>query len=68
MLNNFEQFKEYVFEYYQEFPHDCCGVAPTKKEISTATAIRVLFSPEFDGDSFDREKVRDIILEMRNKR
>lgn len=66
---NVKEFHRYVQQYYSEFPQDLGdGGAPSMKEIETATAIRLLFKiPDFCADSFDREKVRDIIIEMRNQ-
>jgi len=42
-------------------------IGATKEEILIATGIRMERHKDipFDGDSLDREKVRDILLEMR---
>jgi len=71
-------FEEYVYDFYgqgddslygEEFFPSTGGV--TMAEIRLATKIRELLCTEnsklpFDGDSLDREIVRDILLNSRN--
>lgn len=59
-----EEFIGYVMSFYG---HDnLYDIGVTKEEVIKATNIRMTFkSMPFDGDSIDRELVRDIILTMR---
>lgn len=58
------EFVEYVASFYSE--GGIYDIKATKEEIVKATKIRMLFTGmPFDGDSVDRELVRNVILTMR---
>lgn len=58
-------FAEYVLSFYGK--GEIYDINATKDEVLLATGIRIgrYKNVPFDGDSIDREKVRDIILELR---
>ena len=62
--NEMNEFVDYVLNFYG---HDkIYDIGVTRKEVIKATKIRmILKSLPFDGDSFDRELVRDIMISMR---
>jgi hypothetical protein len=59
-----DDFIDYVMSFYG--PGEIYDMGATRREVEIAIGIR-LGKPEipFDGDSVDREMIRDIILEMR---
>jgi len=59
------EFVNYVMSFYGK--GEMYDIGATKEEILIATGIRMERHKDipFDGDSLDREKVRDILLEMR---
>ena len=65
MMNNVRDFVEYALDFYGHGM--ICDINATETEVLRALCVRLVNRPdlEFDGDSFDREMVRDIILEMR---
>lgn len=67
MLNDRAEFVNYVLDFYGVGGlYDFGAVA---EEVEKALDIRLERHKEvwFDGDSFDREVVRDIMLEMRGE-
>jgi hypothetical protein len=59
-----EEFKVYCSSFYG--PGGIWDMSATDEEIDKATKVRLLLKGvPFDGDSIDRELVRDIILIMR---
>jgi len=64
-LNAINEFVEYVLSFYAK--GEIYDMNVTKDEVLVATGIRIgrYKNVAFDGDSIDREKVRDIILELR---
>jgi hypothetical protein len=65
-----KEFVDYVMEFYGEY--GIYDIKATREEVWSATCIRLkrtigqpLNGISFEGDSLDREAVRDIILEMR---
>ena len=66
MVNNFVQ---YVLEFYGDKGIYDLGFKPNKEDVLIALALRLdrYQQVEFAGDSTDREFVRDIMLDMRNK-
>lgn len=65
--NDMNEFVEYVFGFYGK--GGIYDMDASRDEILVATGIRLERdkSISFDGDSLDREKVRDIIIERRKK-
>lgn len=63
IINNFVN---YVFDFYGK--GGIYDFGATRKEIREALTIRLIKVTDtpFDGDSVDREMVRDILLEMKN--
>lgn len=61
------EFVDYVMSFYGK--DEIYDIGTTKQEILIATGIRLerLKEVPFHGDSLDREAVRDIIIESRNK-
>ncbi len=65
---NKRRFIDYVYKFYGRG-----GLYPikgvTKAEIGLATELRILREPflDFDGDTIDRERVRDILTENREE-
>ena len=59
------EFVDYVMSFYGK--DGLYDIGATKEEILMATGIRWerYKTIEFDGDSWDREQVREIILEVR---
>lgn len=59
------EFVDYVMSFYGQGEIYDMGV--TRDEVLLATGIRLERNKDipFDGDSLDREKVRDVILELR---
>ncbi len=58
------EFVDYVMDFYGY--NGIYDIQATRKEVIAATNKRLEFKqPPFEGDSIDREMVRDIILEMR---
>ena len=66
-----ESFVNYVLSFYGAggVYEDFFSPPPTKEEVEAAVKIRQEASgePEFSGDSFDRELVRDIMFAKRGK-
>ena len=64
-MNNVNEFVNYVMQFYGK--GGIYDFGATEKDIIIATGIRLQNRPEmpFDGDSLDRELVRDILLEMK---
>ena len=63
-----EEFVEYVLDFYSPESELYTEMAFTREEVLFAIAerfIRYQGAIQFTGDSYDREKVRDIVLEMR---
>lgn len=60
-----QEFIDYVLSFYAK--DEMYDIKATRDEVLIATGIRLerFNDNEFCGDSFDREKVRDIILELR---
>ena len=57
-------FIEYVMRFYG--PGEIYDMGATRKEVKEAIVVRLENTEiPFDGDSVDREMIRDIILEMR---
>lgn len=68
-MNDIKEFVNYVFEFYGPngiYADFFKGTAVTKAEIRKATKIRQ-GTGQFEGDSFDREAVRDIMLAARGQ-
>jgi hypothetical protein len=65
MMNNVSEFVEYALDFYG--PGMIHDINATETEVLRALCVRLVNRPdlEFDGDSLDREMVRDIIIEMR---
>jgi hypothetical protein len=63
-MNALEKFADYVYRFYG--PGGIYDMGVTKNEIKLATEIRKLRHPEFefDGDTIDRELVRDILTRV----
>ena len=65
-----ENFKKYVWSFYgrgEGIYKDFFGNNLKMKEVERAIQIRLSnMKLEFDGDSIDREIVRDIIFKLRN--
>ncbi len=59
------EFVDYVLSFYGD--EGTWDFKATRDEVLFATGIRIgrYKNVPFDGDSIDREKVRDIILELR---
>lgn len=67
-MKDIKEFVNYVFEFYGPncmYSH-FFKTPVTKAEIKAATLIRVK-TAQFEGDSFDREAVRDIMLAARGQ-
>tara|TARA_R110000782_G_scaffold11788_1_gene35711 strand:+ start:118 stop:384 length:267 start_codon:yes stop_codon:yes gene_type:complete len=68
--NKIENFKKYVWSFYgrcEGIYKDFFGNNLKMKEVERAIEIRLSnMKLEFDGDSIDREIVRDIIFKLRN--
>lgn len=68
-----QEFYDYMLMFYGETGQyaNAVGGAFTLKEVKEATdrylAIPADHRPEFDGDTVDREHVRDIVLIMRGQ-
>lgn len=65
---NKRAFVNYVYGFYgRNGPYPIKGL--TKAEIGLATDFRILNEPylDFEGDSIDRERVRDIIIANREE-
>lgn len=62
-----KEFVEYVLGFYGE--NGIYDMGATKEEILVATGIRIERKKDipFQGDTLDREMVRDIILEARGE-
>ncbi len=58
-----KDFVDYVMSFYG--PGEICDMGATRDDVLIATGIRVEGRKdiEFTGDSFDRELVRDILIE-----
>ena len=71
MLYNEKEFEDYCFEFYgpKEMYGDFFDHSLTREELRLAIKLR-LSNKEFgfDGDSLDREIVRDILLAVRGKK
>jgi hypothetical protein len=71
MKKEIENFKKYVWSFYGEdqgLYRDFFDNNLTMEEIEKAIEIRLSnMKLDFDGDSLDREIVRDIIFKMRDK-
>lgn len=63
-----KEFVEYVYGFYgpKGMYSNFFKTNVTKKEIKAATLLRIK-SGQFEGDTFDREAVRDIILAARGE-
>jgi hypothetical protein len=67
MLYNREEFVQYVASFYAE--GQIYDMNFSREEIENALDIRLQNKElEFDGDSLDRELVRDIVIENRQIR
>lgn len=66
-MNTMTDFADYVLSFYA--PGEMYDIGATKEEVLIATGIRLerFKDNQFCADSFDREKVRDIIIELRSK-
>ncbi len=70
MSLTFEQFVDYVESFYGEVPDAIYPIGATREMISNA--VEIYFDAMFDsvtwggGDSLDRERVRDIMIEKYN--
>lgn len=66
MKNLLKEFVDYTFGFYgpNEMYAHYFTTPVTKAEIKAATLIRIK-TGQFEGDSFDREAVRDIMLSAR---
>ena len=68
--NKIENFKKYVWSFYgrgEGIYKDFFGNNLKMKEVERAIEIRLSnMKLDFDGDSIDREIVRDIIFKMRD--
>ena len=62
-------FVNYCLDFYAPAPRGLYAMGATEKEVLHALARRLIARPDvpFDGDSFDREMVRDLIIEMRTQ-
>jgi hypothetical protein len=62
-----KDFIKYVLDFYGE--SGLFDMKATRDEVWNATCIRLIRFKDipFEGDSLDREKVRDIILESRQQ-
>ena len=62
-----KDFINYMLSFYGE--HGLYPISATTNEILVATGMRLERHKniEFSGDSFDREMVRDIIIELREQ-
>lgn len=62
-MKNLNEFIDYVFSFYGpgEMYANFFNRPVTKAAIKKATLVRIQ-TGQFEGDSFDREAVRDIIL------
>ncbi len=62
-----KEFKEYFLSFYGKdgLYSDTFKKIPTDGEINKAIEIRLRGAPAWDGDTLDRELVRDILLSMR---
>ena len=62
-----EQFIEYVLDFYSPESELYPEMAFTREEVELGIAERMIRHQEheFEGDTVDREWVRDIVLEMR---
>jgi len=67
-----KEFVDYVMDFYGA--SGIYDIGATREEVWQATCIRIkrnadqpLNGISFDGDSLDREAVRDIVLEMRQR-
>lgn len=62
-MKNLNDFVDYVFSFYGpgEMYSNFFKTPITKAQIRKATVVRIS-SGQFEGDSFDREAVRDIML------
>lgn len=65
-----KEFVDYVMSFYGK--GEIYDIGATREEVWSATCIRIkrnadmpLNGISFEGDSLDRESVRDLILEMR---
>lgn len=60
-----KEFVDYVMSFYGQ--DEIYDMGATREEVLIATGIRLERHKDipFDGDSLDREKVRDIMIEMR---
>lgn len=57
-------FIDYVMSFYGS--NGIYDIKATRDEVTKATNIlQIIKGTEFEGDSIDREQVRDIILQMR---
>jgi hypothetical protein len=68
-----KEFVDYVMSFYGK--GEIYDIGATREEVWQATCVRIkrntdnpLNGISFEADSFDREAVRDIILEMRNEK
>jgi len=70
MSLTFEQFVDYVESFYGNVPDAIYPIGATREMISNA--VEIYFDAMFDsvtwggGDSLDRERVRDIMIEKYN--
>ena len=70
MSLTFEQFVDYVESFYGNVPDAIYPISATREMISNA--VEIYFDAMFDsvtwggGDSLDRERVRDIMIEKYN--
>lgn len=62
-----KEFIDYVLSFYGK--GGLYDIGATEEEVKTALNIRLKIRQdiEFDGDSYDREIVRDIILAMKER-
>lgn len=63
--NGVNEFVDYVLSFYSK--GEIYDIGATRTEVLHATFLRLTRESNipFEGDSLDREKVRDIILELR---
>ncbi len=72
MFTKASEFVDYVMSFYGDCPDAIYDYCFTKDEVIDALAIRLTDDKydylDFDGDSIDREVVRDIVLDkLRSK-
>ena len=64
-MNSVNEFVEYVLDFYGK--GGLYDLGATENDVRVALNVRLKIRPdvEFDGDTLDREMVRDIMIAMR---